>query len=233
VVGDEVVVTVHEYPEAELTAPDRACVGIPVTLDGSGSSCPTCLNGLSYRYSVLGGSVVQDWSGSPYFTFTPTAAGTTTYEMEVYCNDRPECADAAPAAVEVEECSLAVRYGWYRADERSDGTVAVKWETLSESDTLAFSVLRDPSPDKPGVRRPRCLVTAHGPGLVYEVADRLDEGVSASEVLYQIVEITASGPGDATPLFGVSTKGRAASIERTREGDGNNREETRSVSSRR
>ncbi|MFC2173340.1 hypothetical protein ACFLU6_12005 [Acidobacteriota bacterium] len=214
-VEDRVVVRIHEYPTADVTAQSIICLNHPTFLDGSNSTSPACAKGLSYRYRLPTGPVVRDWSTDPYYIFTLTTTDPVTHELDVRCNDNPECLDTEPITVQAEDCTVPVRYGWYRAEATAEGGVLVQWQVLSEVDTLGYRVQQYAAPDEEEVVG---MVLSRGSGSTYEVEVAPEGLADLSKVYYRVVETTATGPGDATPLFGISGAKESAGVHRSRAG---------------
>jgi len=114
----------------------------------------------------------------------------------VSCASLPGCETSDPLRLRVNACVLAVEFDSYEAVRQDDGTVAVRWATLSEEESLGFEVQRATGPD--GTFATIDGVAARGGGSIYELVDRDARG---GESWYRVVEVTTSGPGDATPAF--------------------------------
>jgi cysteine-rich repeat protein len=105
-----------------------------------------------------------------------------------------------------ENCTivLAVDFGSFEVSRTVSG-ISVRWTTVTEVETLVFEVwarLRDDTP----VRLPG-LVWARGSGSSYELVDESPAARQGQRVAYRVLELTADGPGDATPWLEVSTPG--------------------------
>ena len=109
---------------------------------------------------------------------------------------------------------LDVSYASYSAARDAAG-VNVSWATTSEVGTIGFEVW---SRNKDGVSaKLSTIVYSTGSGSSYALTDASAEAQSGETVAYRVVELTASGPGDATPWFAVAEPERGS---RTRQRGG-------------
>jgi len=200
---------------AEAGFDSTICRGDSTTLSGSQSLVVNCGSALEYLWSWPGNP--GSWSANPDITVSPTV--TTTYMLEVRCASEPDCTSLDEVTVVVKICPMAVRYDFYGAEKTPEG-VLIRWGTHSEEETLGFLVYRFSDPDKPGKPVSERPVPAQGPGRAYQVldasAEQSPELPSYLGIFYRIVEITASGEGDATPLFPVQTVRQPRDIRRPR-----------------
>ena len=165
------------------------CERTPVVLDASASRVPDCPGGLQYIWRQ-GATLVR--SASPVATYVPptSLAGVTSYEVDVSCASSASCPVTDSVTVTVRSCTLAVTFE--RVVVRGcDGGVEVEWVTVSETDTLGFTVEGAAEPGGPFL--PVGELGASGAGNVYRLA------VANSETLwYRVVEHTANGRGDVS-----------------------------------
>jgi sugar lactone lactonase YvrE len=94
-------------------------------------------------------------------------------------------------------CSLAVRFDSWAASARRDGSVEVRFTTLSEEDTIGFLVERAAGGGGPFVSA-GSAIAAHGPRQPYVF---IDPGGGGAGPWYHIVELTSDGRGTMSPAF--------------------------------
>jgi len=199
----------HGWMEQEASPAPRAepgaagpsiCEGQKVTLDGGASSPGPCPGALEYRW-LDAGSPICTWSATPVCEVAPLV--TTVYTLEVRCP--AGCASSsAELTIPVRACPLAVVYDEFGAEVRGDGAIAIRWRTITEEGTLGFLIERAPAAAGPWSVIGEAV--ADRPGTTYTAIDPDPNG----RAWYRIVELTAAGPGDATPAFQPSSSVRPA-----------------------
>jgi len=194
-----VTVAVDPPPVPTLALPSPICLGAEITLDASGTDANGCTSGLDFQFRE-GATILQPWgSADRHGPLAPPA--TTTYTVEVRCGG---CEATADTQVSVDPCQLAVTFDRYTATTSPDG-VMIRWASITEEGTLGYEVRRADQRD--GTFVSIGGVAAYGGGTAYELADP-DASVTTRS-WYRIVEVTASGAGDATPAFTIATPGGA------------------------
>jgi len=90
-----------------------------------------------------------------------------------------------------------VEFDWVRADKTAAG-IEVRWQTLSEEDTLGFVLQRAVSEDGRDAQVVGQVI-AHGANREYSLLDLEPSGSH----YYWVQELTTSGPGDRSPVVSV------------------------------
>ncbi|MFC2173395.1 FG-GAP-like repeat-containing protein [Acidobacteriota bacterium] len=200
---DDVTVTVYPYPIAAAGRDIRYCREPSVTLDGQGSDISMCQAGL-FRWRS-GPTILRGWNPDPAYILQPPIEG--TYELDVQCLGALDCTETDSLQV-IRDCSTAVQFESFAA-RAVEGGIEVTWRTLRESDTLGFHVwvyTDGEQEDSP----PDCaaFTTSKAPGQTYRVVFEEQRYGSLLAARFRIVELTASGLGDRTPLFRIEESSR-------------------------
>lgn len=107
-----------------------SCGGVPVTVNGGGSTAAPCAGGSRlFRFLDNHGTVVRDWDVDPTFTVAPARCPSLVdYSMEVACDEemQEECIDGAAFQV---ECAPEPRVEITPSDNDVCGGTAVTLDT--------------------------------------------------------------------------------------------------------
>jgi hypothetical protein len=186
------------FPAADA-GPDRTvCENEPTVLDGSASLPEACTGRLEFQWSQ-GPVILQAWSTVPTLTVAPAAE--TTYTLEVRCSTSdPPCLSNDDVTITTKDCPVAVTWDYFQVEHNTSGNV-IRWGTLSEIDTLGFTVVRSVSGVEGVDNEIVAQVPSLGPGREYRLEDRSAAALAPGNLYYRIEELTAGGAGDKTPFF--------------------------------
>ncbi|MFC2172261.1 hypothetical protein ACFLU6_06475 [Acidobacteriota bacterium] len=212
---DDVTVTVHNYPLVQASVPSPACIGNPIIIDASRSSCADCFTGLLYRFRLTDGRILQDWSPDSTYSFMSIKPETLTILLDVCCNDWPACWSTTQLSIIIEDCATPVRYAWYGAAKSEEGVV-IQWMTLEEKDTLGFVIERLSGTVEEENQVLEGFIQARGAGVRYQAIDTEHAVSLLPDVRYRVTEMTTAGRGDLTPWFPVESKRQHRGINRSR-----------------
>ena len=191
-------VTVVAVPTAAAGPDQNLCKDKVITLSGSASSGPGCPGGLLYEWRQ-GTTVVRAASTSPDWQPPTGATGSITYTLVVSCAALPACTTRDDVAVTLRSCTLAVEFESVDAEVAAGGAVTLRFRTVSERDTIAFTTERAPSAAGPWTAVGAAL-EARGSGSAYTTVDPAPgTAPRGAQPWYRVIEWTAAGPGDVSP----------------------------------
>lgn len=187
-----VSVTAAPRPTAVAGPDTSTCEFSALVLDASASDTAACAGGALYEWWE-GATLMRAAAPDPTWT-PPTAVGTRTYTVRVYCVGSSGCDATDDVVVEVRACPLSVSFDTVRALGARDGSVEIVWTTSVELDSVLFVVERSTT-EVTAFTRIGDVVPARGSGSAYTL---VDTPAPSSGGRYRVVEYTSSGRGDVS-----------------------------------